>query len=324
MAWSLTSLAGIAHDMGDLAAARHHEEESLAIFRALDDRQGLTLPLYGLGRLALRQGDLATARSRFEESLALNRELGETWMSAQSLNCLGEIARMAGDLDLAAVRYEESLEIFRSMGSTAWCAMVLHNLGHVLLRRGDPRRAAACFEESLALGTPRGGSVLGLAGLAAVALAEERPEGAARLFGAVEALMEQTGARIEGVDRLEYERNIEAVRARLDADALAMAWAGGRALSREQALDEALSGTIPAVPPTAEHPAANRTSLLTQRQREVAILIARGLTNRQIAHRLTISEGTVGSHVEHILDRLGCQSRAQVAVWVVEQGLAGG
>ena len=53
----------------------------------------------------------------------------------------------------------------------------------------------------------------------------------------------------------------------------------------------------------------------------MAALIAQGLTNRIIAERLVISEWTVDSHVRHILTKLDFRSRAQVATWVVEQGL---
>ncbi|HEV2123879.1 MAG TPA: LuxR C-terminal-related transcriptional regulator [Chloroflexota bacterium] len=60
---------------------------------------------------------------------------------------------------------------------------------------------------------------------------------------------------------------------------------------------------------------------LTPRQREVAILVARGLTNRQIAQRLVISERTAMHHVGHILDRLGVRSRAQIAAWAAKHGL---
>jgi DNA-binding NarL/FixJ family response regulator len=50
-------------------------------------------------------------------------------------------------------------------------------------------------------------------------------------------------------------------------------------------------------------------------------LIARGLTNREIAEALSISERTAGNHVHHILNKLGLGSRAQVAVWAVARGL---
>jgi DNA-binding NarL/FixJ family response regulator len=55
---------------------------------------------------------------------------------------------------------------------------------------------------------------------------------------------------------------------------------------------------------------------LTQRQQEVARLVAQGLTNKQIARSLRIGQKTVGTHVEDIFNRLGFQSRAQVAAWV--------
>jgi non-specific serine/threonine protein kinase len=53
----------------------------------------------------------------------------------------------------------------------------------------------------------------------------------------------------------------------------------------------------------------------------VASLLGQGLTNREIAEALVITEGTAGIHVTHILDKLGFRSRAQVAAWAVEQGL---
>jgi DNA-binding CsgD family transcriptional regulator/tetratricopeptide (TPR) repeat protein len=60
---------------------------------------------------------------------------------------------------------------------------------------------------------------------------------------------------------------------------------------------------------------------LTARERQVAVLLARGLTNRQIATALVIAEGTAGVHVDHILNKLGFRSRAQVAAWAAEHGL---
>ncbi|MBV9132386.1 MAG: hypothetical protein JO318_06790 [Chloroflexi bacterium] len=51
----------------------------------------------------------------------------------------------------------------------------------------------------------------------------------------------------------------------------------------------------------------------------MAVLIARGFSNRQIAETLIIAERTVTNHVEHIFDKLGFRSRAQVATWITEQ-----
>jgi DNA-binding NarL/FixJ family response regulator len=62
---------------------------------------------------------------------------------------------------------------------------------------------------------------------------------------------------------------------------------------------------------------------LTPREREVAVLVARGHTNRQIAARLVVAERTASRHVEHILNKLGVHSRAEVAAWAAQHGLLG-
>jgi DNA-binding NarL/FixJ family response regulator len=59
--------------------------------------------------------------------------------------------------------------------------------------------------------------------------------------------------------------------------------------------------------------------VLTQREWEVARLVAEGLSNRQIATRLVISQRTAEGHVEHVLTKLGFTSRSQIAAWAVEQ-----
>ena len=67
--------------------------------------------------------------------------------------------------------------------------------------------------------------------------------------------------------------------------------------------------------------ASEELARITRREREVATLVAEGLTNAEIAHRLTLVEGTVANHVEHILRKLKLRSRTQIAVWAVEHGL---
>jgi DNA-binding CsgD family transcriptional regulator len=67
--------------------------------------------------------------------------------------------------------------------------------------------------------------------------------------------------------------------------------------------------------------AADELARLTRRQQEVAACLAEGLSNAEIAARMTITEGTAANHVEQILRRLGLTSRTQIAVWAVERGL---
>jgi len=68
-------------------------------------------------------------------------------------------------------------------------------------------------------------------------------------------------------------------------------------------------------------PNGPRQQPLSPREQEVATLIAQGLTNREIAEALAISERTASNHVQHILNKLGFSSRARIAVWAVAHGL---
>jgi len=65
-------------------------------------------------------------------------------------------------------------------------------------------------------------------------------------------------------------------------------------------------------------PAGKPMSNLTSREREIMLLVSRGLTNRQVSTKLSISERTAGNHVAKILKKLGHHSRAQIASWVSE------
>jgi DNA-binding NarL/FixJ family response regulator len=75
--------------------------------------------------------------------------------------------------------------------------------------------------------------------------------------------------------------------------------------------------------PVSAAPVRTKKQPLSAREREVAVLIANGLTNRQIAARLVIAVRTADNHVQHIFDKLGVFSRAQVAAWVAMEGMLG-
>jgi DNA-binding NarL/FixJ family response regulator len=97
-----------------------------------------------------------------------------------------------------------------------------------------------------------------------------------------------------------------------------------KAMPPERAIEYALSEEEPA--PTAAPPPEGTTAdeqppALTRREQEVAVLVARDLTNRQISIELGISERTAGNHVGGILRKLGLRSRAQIATWATERRL---
>jgi DNA-binding NarL/FixJ family response regulator len=105
----------------------------------------------------------------------------------------------------------------------------------------------------------------------------------------------------------------------LGAQRARAAWQTGQAMTVEEATAYAQVATEP-TSASAPHPTA-RLDPLTAREQDVAALIAQGLSNRQIAERLVITERTVAAHVEHILNKLGFASRTQIGVWAAEHGL---
>ena len=157
-----------------------------------------------------------------------------------------------------------------------------------------------------------------MAGLAATAAASGHRVRAAQLFAASAALLESIGFPLAPADRLAESQDINALRGRLGRGEWDSAWATGSAMSQEQAIRLAL---VAQDGDPAGTRAGHDLERLSRREREVSRLIAEGLTNRQISQALSISERTVGSHVDHIMTKLNARSRTRIAVWAVEQGL---
>jgi non-specific serine/threonine protein kinase len=96
-------------------------------------------------------------------------------------------------------------------------------------------------------------------------------------------------------------------------------------MTTDEAIAYALASGATAATPDASEPAAlgageGKGNPLSPREREVAALIARGLTSREIAAELIVSEKTVDAHADHIRQKLGLRSRAEIAVWAATQG----
>jgi non-specific serine/threonine protein kinase len=210
--------------------------------------------------------------------------------------------------------------------------MCLLALGMAALEQGDCERATTLFEETLHVLRElrdKVGTSYCLLGVAGVASSQGRPVRAARLWGAAEALREASGLHLLSAfqrSHYDYEGHLAAARSLLDEAAWTAAWAEGRAMTPEQAVEYALGTWEPASPAAPEPEEKKRASAggapgnpLTRRQQEVTLLVARGLTNRQVAAELMLSEHTVVTHVREILKKLGFHSRTQLAAWVMEQ-----
>lgn len=299
-----------------------HCDASLAAYRRIDDRAGAGWALVFRAHIADALGDRAAALAALEESVALFREADDPAGLARALNSLGDEARLRGDDERAAALYEEALALDRVTGHRAGQALRLHNLGYVALHRGDAGRAARLFGESLALhrelGHPRG-TVMCIEGLAAAAALASEAHEAARLYAAAEAERERLRATLDTIERLERQRFLASLHRALDPVRLERAWSAGRALSLAEAV---VASKRMAERLAADQPEPGRaTALLSRRERQIAALIACGLTNRQIAAELGIAPRTADTHVSRILHKLGVPARAAVAAWAREQGL---
>jgi non-specific serine/threonine protein kinase len=242
-AWTLHNLAEVALDQGDLGTARARWEESLAMFRDLGDKGGIASSFHNLGAVALDQGDYGAARTFSEESLAMWRELGGKGGIAFSLWCLGRDAHARGDYSAARAFLEESLVICREEGDRQGIAANLVHLGTAASDQRDYGAAWGFFREGLAICWELGYKreiVKYLEGFAVMAIGQGQTERAARLFGTAVGLREAMGAPLPPADRAELDRAVAAVRTALGEEAFAAAWAEGRALAPEEAVQYAL------------------------------------------------------------------------------------
>jgi predicted ATPase/DNA-binding CsgD family transcriptional regulator len=313
---------GIVMAMEQPAHARALHEQALAVIRQLDDPQSTALAFLSSGDRAFAVGELAEARAHFEESLALFRQTGDSLMAAQALNKLGDLARGCDDYARAAALYAESLALMRRHEGDSGIPGVLHNLGYVAHHQGDYRRAFDHFLEAIVLfrvtGDQRGIAEC-LLGVAAVALARDRPQQAAQLFGAADAALDRAGMSITTSNASDYHRNIEALRARLGRVAFAEEWSAGRVMTADQAIAYANAFTEEQQqrwPGTDGPDTLGWLAPLTPREREVARLLLRNRSNREIASELVISEQTAETHAKRVLHKLGVSSRHQLRDWL--------
>jgi non-specific serine/threonine protein kinase len=214
-------------------------EEALGLYRAIDDKHGITACINVLALVARNERDFARSTLLHEESLALARRWGDHNGIARSLANLGVLARDEGEYRRAAALYEESAGLFEALGDMHGRSLALTNLAEALRYQGQHERALPLYRECLALHHVAGnkvGIVDCLEGLAALARLQGQPERAARLWGATEALRAAVGAALHAADSADHERNVAALHGELEPAVLSTAWAAGRAMTIDQAV----------------------------------------------------------------------------------------
>jgi len=239
---ALDATAYLAYFMGRYDEAQRFSEECLAIARAIENRDRVVAALTLLGAVAMGKGDRAAAHRHLEESLALARELDDTFRLETALTGLAELYRVEGDLDAAEPLYEESLALNRKEGVGSNIAVNLLNIAMVAIGRGMGERARTMLIEAFAIAGEIGWTTTGRDALdvaAGFAASREEWERAARLYGAADELLTQTGMGRQSADEAFVMPLVAKVRAALGDAAFAKVESAGRALSYEEATAEA-------------------------------------------------------------------------------------
>jgi DNA-binding CsgD family transcriptional regulator/tetratricopeptide (TPR) repeat protein len=334
LATALNSLGTLATYQGDHERARALLEENLSVLGELEKEgnSATTLKRFHilnlLGILAINQeGNYVRAMTLWEESLALVRETGDTYLIGIMLSNLGHAVLLQRDYERATALCEESLAFAHELESTGveFAPSAYINLGLAALGLGEHEPAMASFIKGLQMSQNVGMKpqvVESLEGMAGLAGALGETTRAAHLWGSAEAARERSGIALSPGERALHEPYLTSACSQLREAAWEEALAEGRAMSLDLASEYALSTEEPDPPliPVSEEPSANQPPVsLTPREQEVAILVAKHLSNRQIASDLTLSEHTVATHVRNVLKKLGLHSRTQIAAHFTEQ-----
>ena len=143
-------------------------------------------------------------------------------------------------------------------------------------------------------------------------------------FGAAEALRQPINSTIDPTDMPEYEAILQALKSDLGSEAFEMAWQAGRSAPLPEIVALALSpqATEEELASLSQSQAAKaRFGGLSSRERQAAVFIAQGRSNREIAELMFVRVKTVETYVTRILNKLGFDSRVQIATWALEVGL---
>jgi predicted ATPase/DNA-binding NarL/FixJ family response regulator len=319
-ALTLELLGDVALERGELAEADRLHGESAWTKGALGHERLMVTDLLECGLVANEAGDVERVRQLVGQIEAMaETEQQPRWLAgALQLRALAAVCD--GDLAGAASLLERALEVCQPANDPQGIVMLLSLLGHVRLDQGQRLAALDAFLEAMQRAQGAGQRIRLIRVLEGCGrcLVASDPDAAVRVAGATDAQRSALGAQAYPSEQRYLDGWLAQARRVLGARAFARAWEDGHASTLSQAVSLAEALTV-GLRPT---PAPTRV-LLTPREQEVAILLAQGLTNKQVAAQLVLSTATVRSHVEHILTKLDLRSRAQIAAWASQQGLLG-
>jgi len=331
-AGALRILALVSLRASDAEKSLEHAEAAVTAARDHGDSWEEGLALAARAAILARSGQLASAQSAYEVALEVLAD-NNGWGVAHALYGFGSLARARRDNVGALRHFRNALALFQQIDSRTEIARCLAGIGWVALASLDLQTAAESLAESLRLSMATGqrlGIARGLEAIAALSAMRGDDAAAARLEGASAAVREYVGPVRSAAAQARLDTMLDATHQRLGKDLAAVLIAEGRRLSMHEAVEYALSSAggsgseigpaLVRAPAAGRAATAGQPSVLTGREQQIALLIARGLSNRAIADELVISPATAARHVANILAKLGLNSRAQVAAWTADNG----
>ncbi|TJZ76407.1 LuxR family transcriptional regulator [Rhodococcus oryzae] len=306
-------------NQGDIAAGTAQAEEALQLADDLGDPGTRALVMHAAGYLAAFSGDLPRAVACLEEALEVFRTQGNPIRQISTLLGLAVAYGLIDDAARAIEYQEQALAISEATGEFVYRAYAVCALG-LALWKTDPQRADGLLEKGLRLSREADdmlATAMCVEAKAWTAIVTDRARRAALLFGAARTMWQRVGSPGAVVPKLEsYHEECELrTRRALGEQAFETAFRSGERWTAQETIAFALGEDLGEENP---EPAGTATAL-TPRELQVAELVAQGLTNKAIAAKLVIAQRTAQGHVEHVLAKLGFNSRTQIAAWVVER-----
>jgi non-specific serine/threonine protein kinase len=298
-------------------------ESGLCLARRLGEPHRIAGLLSVRSGAAHAVGDPAGTARDAAEALRLYRQAGDRVQIGQKLGNLGYYELSAGDLEAARCHVAEALDIARTLGHRSGIVYQSFNLGLAEYLGGSPQAAVALFAESLDVARRAGMRAcvaVALLGLALTSRDRADPGWPARLHGAAGQALTDLGHVLEPLEARLADTGRQRLRAAMGDEAFEAEYAIGRTLTPEQVqagirrIDGAAGQARDAGP-------AGPATPLTTREVEVLALVAKGLSNADIARKLTLSEHTVHRHLAKILRKLDLPTRAAAASWGTRAGL---
>jgi len=269
------------------------------------------------GLLAITRGEPAAGEGPMRRAVDLLRPDRTSALRISALTLLGWAFELRSDTDAAERCYREVLAVTEECGESYYRSAAFRGMGVIARERGEHERVLPLFERALRLNRLMYSPHLTALNLDAMACAlgsAGEMERAAVLMGSAQGLWPTGRSLLSNLSRF-HEECAGAIRAALGERRSEAAFRQGRALGVDAAFGYALQEQ-----PTPATSGAEPSANLTKRERQVAELVAQGLSNRQIAAKLVIAQRTAQGHVENILTKLGFTSRTQIAAWIVGTG----